>query len=241
MGQEKVDELRALRVPGLPRYRVVTPASDGATEKHIYFIRHGEATHNVAPKPWGEELIDARLTEAGVQQVETLTSTAAELPVEVVIVSPLTRALQTAVTGLKPLLDRGVPFIVAEGCREQLGQNLPDQRRAVAAVAADFPEADWTVMLQGPDADALFTAEREPLDVLSLRADAFLELCMARPEQHVAVVTHSSFLAALFNTALHLTDEQASTVGAWFANAECRHLVLASMPAESARGAAQET
>ena len=91
------------------------------------------------------------------------------------------------------------------------------------------------------DDDAHYCDERESDEHCCERALHFLQWLNNRPEKCIAVVTHSSFLAALFNTALHLTDEQALTVGAWFANAECRHLVLASMPAESARGAAQET
>ena len=232
MGAEKVQELRELRVPGLPRYCVCDggTALEGAQVKDIYLIRHGEATHNVAPKPWGAELIDARLTETGVQQAASLVTRVVDLPIEVVIVSPLTRALETATHGMQPLIERSIPFVIAEECREQYGKNLPDQRRAVSAVAAEFPLVDWTPMQQQPDADTLFTADREPLDALTLRADRFLDLCMARPEQHIAVVTHSSFLAALLNAAVRMTDAQAESAGAWFANAECRHLQLARIP-----------
>ena len=59
---EKVAALRALRVPGLPRFRLADAAD--ASAKDVYFIRHGEAAHNVAPRPWGEELVDAADEEA---------------------------------------------------------------------------------------------------------------------------------------------------------------------------------
>ena len=47
----------------------------------------------------------------------------------------------------------------------------------------------------------------------------------ARPEQRIAVITHSSFLAALSNVALDSRADLA--VGEWFANAEMRHVRLA--------------
>ena len=66
---------------------------------------------------------------------------------------------------------------------------------------------------------------REELPLISTRADAFLQWLHARPEQRIAVVTHSSFLAALLNAAL---DSRAQPeVGEWFGNAEMRHVRLA--------------
>ena len=225
MAHEKVALLRALLIPGLPRYRVVAPdGASSAPTKHIYLIRHGEATHNVAPKPWGEELIDARLTEKGASQADALRERAAALPVELVVVSPLTRTLDTAMRSLGPLQQRGVPFVAVEECREQFGKNLPDKRRAISAVASEFERVDFSG-LRASDADSLFTSERESLEALAARADRFLELLFARPETHIAVVTHSSFLAALLNAALDTSASPAASE--WFANAELRELRLA--------------
>ena len=70
-----------------------------------------------------------------------------------------------------------------------------------------------------------FPRRREELPLISTRADAFLQWLHERPEQSIAVVTHSSFLAALCNVAL---DSRADLkVGEWFANAEMRHVRLA--------------
>ena len=134
---EKVAALRALRVPGLPRFRLADAAD--ASAKDVYFIRHGEAAHNVAPRPWGEELVDAPLTDVGRQQAAGLVPQAAGVTLDVVIVSPLVRAIETATIGLAAHLERGVPFVVEELCREQLGPNLPDKRRPKDALAAAHP------------------------------------------------------------------------------------------------------
>ena len=174
MGNEKVAALRALHVPGLPRFGIAE-ATD-ASAKDIYFIRHGEAAHNVAPRPWGAELVDAPLTEVGRQQAaELLRPQAAGMAFDVVVVSPLLRAIETATIGLAPHLESGVPFVVVEGCREQLGPNLPDKRRPKHVAAAAYPALDFGAVAGGED--ALFTTEREELPLISSRADAFLQRC----------------------------------------------------------------
>jgi len=151
----------------------------------------------------------------------TLAAAAASLPLEVIVTSPLCRAIDTAILGLAPHIDRGVAIIACEECREQFGQNLPDRRRATAALRADYPHIDFAAITEE---DALFTPEREALEALVLRADAFLESLLARPEQHIAVTTHSSFLAALCNAALDTSA--APNISSWFDNAEMRVLLL---------------
>ena len=155
-GHEKVAALRALRVPGLPRFRIADAADTSA--KDVYFIRHGEAAHNVAPRPWGEELVDAPLTEVGRQQAAGLLPQAVGVVLDVVIVSPLVRAIETATVGLAGHLDRGVPFVVEELCREQLGPNLPDKRRPKHVIAAAYPALDFSAMTD--DEDTLFMTQQ---------------------------------------------------------------------------------
>ena len=172
MANEKVQALRALRVPGLPRFKIA--GATDASAKDIYFIRHGEAAHNVAPRPWGEELIDAPLTEVGRQQAaEQLLPQAAGVAFDLVVVSPLVRAIETATIGLASHLESGVLFVVEEGCREQLGPNLPDKRRPKRVIAAAYPTLDFGAMTD--DEDTLFTTEREALPLISTRAAVFLQ------------------------------------------------------------------
>ena len=64
---------------------------------------------------------------------------------------------------------------------------------------------------------------------------AFLHfLVAARPERHIAVVTHSSFLAALLNTAVDTAA--VPEVAAWFDNAELREMHVAPCAAPDASG-----
>lgn len=73
--------------------------------KTIHFIRHGQGFHNVAGHADHEEYkneayFDAHLTEEGWKQAEALNAHIRSTPglkVDLVVVSPLTRALETAV------------------------------------------------------------------------------------------------------------------------------------------------
>lgn len=68
-----------------------------------------------------------------------------------------------------------------------------DKRSAVSLYCSRFPGIDFSLI--SPDEDAQWTVEhRETKDEVRARGLAFLRWVMARPEQHIAVVTHSSFL-----------------------------------------------
>jgi broad specificity phosphatase PhoE len=244
---QKVVACRELTIAGLPRFRAAGADEEDGASQHIYLIRHGEAAHNVQGRPWGPELIDAKLTPRGREQaLSELRSAAESLPLELVVVSPLTRAIETALLGLAPHLEvdddqlplpppqqqqqlqgrrRRLRPVAIEQCREQFGQNLPDRRRTTAELRAEFPTVDFAAHAMAEE-DELFTPERETLEALALRADAFLEVLSRRPERHIAVVTHSSFLAALCNSALDTRGAScvspAPALGSWFANAEMR-------------------
>jgi len=170
---------------------------------------------------------------------------------QLVVVSPLTRALETAVAAFggdcpaapgAPLLMRaqealpeqlrvarpGVsalgapPFVACELCREHLGVHPCDRRRALSYYRAAYPAVDWSLIEH--EEDTLWDAEvRETDEELALRAKAFLRWLLARPEQHIAVVTHSSWLSIMF---LNFTGACSAPAGEsmkrWFQNAEVR-------------------
>ncbi|MFN3077629.1 MAG: phosphoglycerate mutase family protein [Alphaproteobacteria bacterium] len=65
----------------------------------LHLIRHGQSTFNAACAviPWSDPMLfDAPLSARGEEEVALLRRRVAELPVELVLVSPLTRAIQTA-------------------------------------------------------------------------------------------------------------------------------------------------
>jgi glucosyl-3-phosphoglycerate phosphatase len=78
------------------------PRFSGGVEKKIYFIRHGQSESNIArmakdPKVDTDiRFLDAKLSDHGKKQAAALNTLVDSWGVELVITSPLTRAIQTA-------------------------------------------------------------------------------------------------------------------------------------------------
>ena len=191
--------------------------------RSILCIRHGESTFNAA---WRAACVDplhfdAPLTEDGHRQVREARTALHERPVELVITSPLTRALQTA-TGLFEGHPNRPRYLVAHLARERL-ENSCDQGRAPALLARDFPALDFTALAnvwwhtdEAPDHRGI---SLEPVEHVEKRAAEFRRFLHARPERCIAVVAHGTFLR-------HLT-------GRSFANCEVVELDLATSEAGS--------
>ena len=109
--------------------------------KTVHFVRHGQGIHNEAADRKGcgctchvdgdscvyvdEAILDARLTELGVSQAKGLLPLSTPLELDLVVVSPLNRAIQTALHGFSSC---SAPFLAHEDCREQMGQHICDKR-----------------------------------------------------------------------------------------------------------------
>lgn len=166
--------------------------------KDIYLIRHGQSTFNVHFESSGIDPLhfDARLSNLGVKQVATARPAAAGLQVDLVVVSPLTRALETAVGlfGGEP-----APMIVSSLHRERLG-NSCDVGRAPAELLAEFPALAFDHLEDiwwhdGEKDERGVAVEPEPLFLD--RVEAFSRWVESRPEPTVAVVGHGTFFHRL--------------------------------------------
>lgn len=214
--------------------------------KKIHFIRHAEGFHNVETHKAGtndilkcpagqqaneHELWDARLTQVGIDQAQKLREYLSQRPsggrsftsFDLVVVSPLTRTLETAQEVFGPARSPGIPafldpgqapagseestlastnavprprILVREECRERWGCYVCDGRRPISQIMPDFPGFDFSELEY--DADVFYTSERESDEHCHQRALLFLEWLNKRPEKCIAVVTHSSFLRHLF-------------------------------------------
>lgn len=78
------------------KYSVAKGDEKPLAGKRVLFVRHGQGAHNATIKNWG--LIDPELNAVGEQQVARLNTQLQPYlkDVEVVAVSPLTRALQVS-------------------------------------------------------------------------------------------------------------------------------------------------
>lgn len=145
---------------------------------------------------------DARLTPLGREQASGLLPKMSQVKVEVALVSPLSRTMQTG----ELCLPSGVPFVANELLRERNGRHPCDRRRARSELEAEFPRVDFSALTA--ELDDSWTPEREPWAALVARASGFLRALAARPETHIAAVTHNDFLQALLFEApdLRLAD-----------------------------------
>ncbi|KAL4556524.1 hypothetical protein LXL04_039180 [Taraxacum kok-saghyz] len=212
-------------------------ASEGVYPLHrsktIHLVRHAQGIHNVAGEKdhsayLSEQLFDAQLTPLGWQQVDNLRkhvhASGLHKRIELVVVSPLLRTMQTAVgafggeggvDGINPLMTENAgksnrpsisslncpPFIAMELCREHLIEN---------------------------EEDVLWTADtREKNEDVAGRGVKFIKWLLTREEKEIAVVTHSGFLyhtLAAYGHDCHptLTKEMSKH----FNNCELRSMVI---------------
>lgn len=165
--------------------------------KTIHLIRHGQSTFNAAQAATGRDPLhfDARLSPLGLTQVVETQARARALPCDIVIATPLTRALQTAVG----LFDGHAPIIVEHLHREyqesscDMGRSPKQLAREFPALAFDHLDDPWW---HHDDFDANGVAS-EPWDAFLARVARFRDWVMARPEQAIVVVGHGTFFSHL--------------------------------------------
>lgn len=227
--------------------------------KVIHIVRHGQGFHNVAGDvdhmaymSW--DYLDASLTQMGWTQSEALHAhlekTGIKAQVELVVVSPLLRTLQTAagVWGDGPVVDesatplmvggvgkvshaaiaapKGLKFVANEYCREQSGVHPCDRRSSISSYKKQFPVVDFSEV--STDEDTWWKeTQRETAEELFTRARTFVRWLLDRPESRIAIVSHSSFIfhmCHLFGS--DCSDLVRKEIQTGFRNCEMRSVVI---------------
>lgn len=190
------------------------------TTRSIICIRHGESTFNAAWRAAAVDPLhfDAPLSPVGVEQVRQARRALEHLPVELVVTSPLTRALQTAV-GLFGEHRHSPRFVVHPLMRERV-ENSCDVGRSPAELAVEFPALDvahlddpWWHVDGAPDHRGICI---EPVASVAARALQFKSYLRMRPERCIAVVGHGTFFFHLTGQTLancEIADVELDTVG----------------------------
>jgi len=162
--------------------------------KTVHLIRHGQSTFNAHMSLTGEDPMhfDARLSPRGEEQVAALRHEMSGRPVDLVVTTPFTRAIQTSLAGFG---QRGLPMIVEALHREHLNASC-DVGSSPDKLVGAFPELDfahlddpWWYQKQGhpgPFAE-------EPHHMLMERVNRFQGWLASRPERRIAVVGHGTF------------------------------------------------
>ncbi len=162
----------------------------------IYFIRHAESEFNAIFSPGDPDpiIFDAPLSPLGQQQAVDARQHFDNLNIKSLIVSPLTRTLQTATL----IFENAHPVTINAGIREQLSYS-GDVGSSPDKLAKDYPHLDFSHL----EECWWYDGERnelgyaiEPHSSLQGRADLFSEFLMTSKTAATAIVTHGNFIHA---------------------------------------------
>ena len=184
-------------------------------KKLLYLIRHGLAIHNENFLKYGEKTffdpkyVDTHLTEEGVQQSLQLGETWQNIDdIELVLVSPLYRTLETAKNIFK---DKDIPIISLEELREHpIGKHTCNKRSSNDLLIRDFPNIDFDD-INGED--HLWTSDKGE-DILSLekRIDNIKTFIEKRNEKTICIVSHTKFLEKMKYDKISLMENGESKI-----------------------------
>eukprot|EP00850_Spirogloea_muscicola_P021758 SM000260S09954 [mRNA] locus=s260:134105:139513:- [translate_table: standard] len=185
------------------------PAEDSAYEAALIphaelRIRHGQTEMNVylarAPAGFKDPLMyDTRLTAEGQRQARALAALAARrAPApELIVTSPLTRALQTMELVFPAAK---APKVLEAAARERLYM-ASDVGRSPEVVAHEYPHLYFdhlpTIWWHSDGRQDPLAVIVEPPDVFDERVSRFRKWLAARPEHTIAVVSHWGVLHQL--------------------------------------------
>jgi len=170
-------------------------------KKIVYCIRHGISIHNELYKKHGvstfynKDYYDTLLTPEGYKQAIDLGETWDEIDnIELVLVSPLKRTLQTAYNIFK---NTNIPIIALEHSREYpLGKHTCNKRSNKEELEILYPMINFEDLKNNND--VLWNEnEEESINSLNNRIYIIKEYIRKRSEKNIALVNHSSFIGQM--------------------------------------------
>jgi len=219
-------------------------------KKILHFMRHAQALHN--PKAEAlrntgcsyevflnqmkiDDAFDAPLTPLGHEESSVAgTNICPERlkQVQLLVTSPLTRAIQTAQTAFPPhILQR--PHVLMEKWREISGYLLNAQRRPASELQQLHPSIDCTQLTED---DKLWTDVLEEKDNCAERAYQGLKDIWHRDEENIIVVAHGGIFAFMM---LHPNIKPDEAMSQRFSNCEIRSCELTVSEGWSSDGGMQ--
>ena len=186
--------------------------------KLLYLIRHGLALHNENFLKYGEKTffdpkyVDTHLIEEGIQQSLQFGKTWQNIDdIELVLVSPLYRALETATNIFK---NKDVPIISLEELREySIGQHTCNKRSSKDILMLNFPHINFDDIKGG---DYLWTTKSEGILSLEKRINNIKNYIQKRDEKVICIVSHTQFLEKMKYNKISLMENGKSKINHCF-------------------------
>ncbi len=157
------------------------------TEKVVYFVRHGESEHNIAPV---FQAPDSPLSGRGRAQAEDVAERISCIAFEALISSPFQRAKETAEAIAK-----------RTGKQPEYSPLFVERIKPTSIYGKHYEDKDanaiWKNWEKSLYASGLRIEDGENFDDLMARADQALAYLGNRPEKSIVVVTHGFFLRTI--------------------------------------------
>jgi broad specificity phosphatase PhoE len=166
----------------------------------MFLLRHGQSYFNLhfTPTRIDPGIEDPELTDLGVAQAHAAAAQLSEVPLTRIIISPYTRALQTAEPIIK---SRRALVDIMHEVRERAAF-VCDVGSSPELLAARFPHHDFK-HLPSP----WWSMPVETLEATTLRADNFRALMATREDAKTTLlVSHWAFILALTGKSLNNGD-----------------------------------
>ena len=173
--------------------------------RKVFLIRHGEALHNI--KLFGKDTyfdkknLDSPLTAVGISQAKTLGNTwLYKNNIDLILVSPLTRTLQTA-TNIFP--ENNIPMIALDSIKEYpQGKHTPNIRKTKKELKSLWKNIDFDLIEKNDS----FIGKKETEEQLNNRVQDVKNYIIAINKKNIAIVSHSSFINCFFGKELEKED-----------------------------------
>eukprot|EP00747_Dinoflagellata_sp_TGD_P168035 gnl/TRDRNA2_/TRDRNA2_193551_c0_seq1.p1 gnl/TRDRNA2_/TRDRNA2_193551_c0~~gnl/TRDRNA2_/TRDRNA2_193551_c0_seq1.p1 ORF type:complete len:258 (-),score=22.51 gnl/TRDRNA2_/TRDRNA2_193551_c0_seq1:214-987(-) len=163
-----------------------------AQVQRVILVRHGEGEHNVSQEGWGT--VDPRLTTRGKKQAVAIRKHHLLNGCELLVVSPLQRAVQTAV---RIFSEQPTCRVVLTARHTERWAGPCDEGRPKADLLRDFPFlADWEGW-RALSSGAWWGTEKSDRRWWKTRVPTFKQWLREQPERHVVVVGHGAFFQGM--------------------------------------------
>ncbi len=165
--------------------------------KILHLIRHGHSLHNELFSKIGTKafripaVIDSPLTQEGhIQSIELGHSWENKKDIELILVSPLTRTLETC---MNIFGDTDIPIESHEFLREYpIGEDTCNKRSSLTEIKKKYPKIKFHLEV---DQDILWREDcRETIPELEERLQIMINYIRSREEKNIAIIGHSSYL-----------------------------------------------
>lgn len=188
LAQRRREELTQAFQQGSIELRALLAARTGPPQT-IFFMRHGESEANLARR----DVPDPNLTKLGLAQAKSWQETIGMLEPDIALVSPLRRAIATA---LHAFAFEDVPLHLCRYARE-IGwvaneNTIFSDPESFAQLLEQLPRGDEVTGIE----EALVPGADDPTDELASLQRLRIEIAK-RPESRVAVVCHFGVIATL--------------------------------------------